>query len=621
MSSKQPYATRRALHDGTRHRKRTRRTRAWLLLLFVVILIGSLGWIGIRGLTAKSDLETAQALIGRLQSEIADLNVPSARKTFSEISQKTASARELTSDPVWRAGEYFPWLGKNLTVVREIAGVTDDVMTGVGGPLVDVAENINPASFAPKDGAIDLAPFQEAAPVLVDANTRVTSALAAASRIDADGTIAPVAKAKTKFVSLLGGIAPVNKTLSNVVPLLPTVLGAEEPRTYVVMFQNNAESRPLGGTALSFALLKIDHGKIGLEKSFPTGMGNFGNYPGLLASIEESTLKVFPDLDGVSVPNVTSRPSFTTAAEITNQIWVKQFGTKVDGIISVDPVALSHVLRATTPIKLDSGDMLTSTSLVPLLLNGVYLRYTSGTYYENDLAQNAIYNEAVDATFKRLTNGPLDSKKLITALLQGWNEQRILYWSAHPDEEAALAELGLNGEPPISDAKTDRVGVYFQDDVVSKLNYYLKTAVQLSQARCVEGQQNYRVSVDLVSTLAPDQVKRLPLSILGDGVQRGIGAGVQRMFVYLYAPPGSTIIGATVDGTPVTLESLHDVDYPVGRLRPSVNPGATVHLTYDVTAPGTTVKKLEAKVTPMVNPTTVTTKPLDCSTVAAPAAP
>lgn len=616
MSPTPPEATRRPQHNGSRHRKAPRRTRRWVLLFIAVALIGSAAWIGTRALLAKTYLESAQAKISQLKVEITDLNIPAAQKTFREISQKTSQARELTSDPVWRVGEYVPWLGKNLTVMREIAGVTDDVMTGVGSPLIDIAGSINPASLAPKDGAIDVAPFIKASPLIVNADVRMTSALATAKRIDTGGTLAPLAAAKTKFVSLVGGIAPLIKTLSNVVPLLPTVLGADSPRTYVVMFQNNAESRPLGGTALSFALLKIDHGKIDLEKSFPTGMGNFGNYPGLLPGIEKSTLEVFPDLDGVSVPNVTSRPSFTTAAEITNRIWKEQFGTQVDGIISIDPVALSYILRATTPIKLTSGDVLTRTSLVPLLLNEVYLRYTSGTAVENDKAQNVIYNEAVDATFARLTNGPLDPKKLIAALLQGWNDQRILYWSAHPKEEKALAEIGLNGEPPVSDSKTERVGVYFQDDVVSKLNYYLKTAVQLSQASCIAGQQNYRVSVDLVSTLSPARAKRLPLAIIGDGVYRGIGAGVQRMFVYLYAPPGSTITGATVNGTAVALEPLHDVKYPVGRLRPSVDPGATVHITYDVTAPRTKAKKFEAKVTPMVNPTTVTAKPLDCSTVA-----
>lgn len=90
-------------------------------------------------------------MISQLKPDIADLDMDAARQTFDEISDHTRNAREFSSDVVWRIAEFVPWLGKNLTVVREIAVVTDDVMSGVGGQLVDVAENIDPASFASKD--------------------------------------------------------------------------------------------------------------------------------------------------------------------------------------------------------------------------------------------------------------------------------------------------------------------------------------------------------------------------------------------------------------------------------------------------------------------------------------
>ena len=84
----------------------------------------------------------------------------------------------------------------------------------------------------------------------------------------------------------------------------------------------------------------------------------------------------------------------------------------------------------------------------------------------------------------------------------------------------------------------------------------------------------------------------------------------------LYAPPGSQISGASVNGKPVALEGLHDTSYPVGKIIVSVDPGATATLTYDVVAAKPGKRALEALVTPMVNATSVTTAALDCATVA-----
>ena len=110
-------------------------------------------------------------------------------------------------------------------------------------------------------------------------------------------------------------------------------------------------------------------------------------------------------------------------------------------------------------------------------------------------------------------------------------------------------------------------------------------------------------------------MKELSPSILGEWQRAGLKPGVQRMIVYLYAWPGSQIIGATVDAEPVALEALHDTDYPVGRIIVSVQPGATVKLSYDLVAKGSGKKTLEAQMTPMVNPTTVAVGRLDCATI------
>ena len=57
-------------------------------------------------------------------------------------------------------------------------------------------------------------------------------------------------------------------------------------------------------------------------------------------------------------------------------------------------------------------------------------------------------------------------------------------WSPFEKEQAVFESFGVDGALPKSDETTDRVGVYFQENVGSKMNYYRKQAFSLRQAAC-----------------------------------------------------------------------------------------------------------------------------------------
>ena len=402
----------------------------------------------------------------------------------------------------------------------------------------------------------------------------------------------------------------------------PEALGADGPRNYVILFQNNAEARALGGTSLSFTLLTLDKGRLALGDAIPAGFGDFENFPESVIPIPDGVDALYGSEFGRAVSNVTVRPSFQNAAETTQEMWKRRFGTDIDGVISVDPVALGYLIRGTGPIALSTGDVLTSETLVPLLLNTLYMRFWSGDspseVFADNLAQDLVYAEIVEKTFSELLDGNTEPELLLSALDQAVSERRLLMWSPHQKDQAVIEALAMDGALPESTETTDRVGVYFQENVGSKMNYYLKQSVSLGQAACrADGKASYRVGVDLTNGMPADAATSISPSILGTFVREKLEPGVQRMIVMVYAPPGSQIVGATVDGAPVQLESLHDTDYPVAKLVVSMKPGATSKMAIDVVAVGTGKKALEAQVTPMVSPTTISDLPLDCATVAA----
>lgn len=613
----EPVRTRRSMHKSATRKRIYKRWWFWVSIALVLLVLASLAaWIGTRALAAKGELEEAQRLIGTMKTQATSLDIQGATTTFDSVDKHTGKAVELTSDPVWIAAESLPWAGSNLKAVRELAAVTDSVVTDVVAPLIGVAKGVDPATLAPKDGAIDLQPFVDAAPAVALANAGLSESLAAANAIQTDGTIDQIVAAKEQITSLLSPLVPVLAQLNDVVPLLAPALGSDAPRTYVIMFQNPAESRALGGTALSFAVLKMDAGRIELQTTVSAGSNNFRSYDQSVVPVPDGVQELFGGSYARFIANVTERPSFTAAAEIAQEMWFREFGYRVDGIISIDPVALSYILGATDPITLSTGDILTKDSLVPLLLNGVYQRYNSSNLERDNAAQDLVYGEAVSATFGRLTAGPLDPMALVNGLMQGWSEHRVLYWSAHPEEQVQLAVIGLNGEPPVSDESVERIGVYFQDNVGSKMNYYLQQTVHLAQNSCrTDGRESYRVTVDLANTIDPKSAKSLSASIVGWWQTEKIKRGDQRMYVMLYAPPGATIASRAINGAAIPVDANHDVAYPVSKTVVLVPAGGISTVSFDVVAAEPGKKTLEALVTPMVNPTTIVNEIIDCTTV------
>ena len=68
---------------------------------------------------------------------------------------------------------------------------------------------------------------------------------------------------------------------------------------------------------------------------------------------------IYGQRPGQWMQNVTQIPDFAQSGALARQFWLQRHGLDVDGVIAIDPVALSYILRATGPVTLPSGDVLT----------------------------------------------------------------------------------------------------------------------------------------------------------------------------------------------------------------------------------------------------------------------
>lgn len=58
--------------------------------------------------------------------------------------------------------------------------------------------------------------------------------------------------------------------------------------------------------------------------------------------------------------DVNLSPDFPTAAALFAKMYTDRTGTAVDGVVAIDPVALSYLLEGTGPVEVGDGVVLTS---------------------------------------------------------------------------------------------------------------------------------------------------------------------------------------------------------------------------------------------------------------------
>lgn len=584
-------ASARPVHNPSR-----RRAILWAVaaVVFVVLLIGA--WVGVRAMMAKNELESAMPAAKRVQNAVAAGDVDAAKSAAETLRSHAAEAASLTGDPLWRAAEFVPLLGSNLTAVRVAVGATDTLASDVIDPLVGVAAQVDPRAIKPEGGRIDLAPIQAAEPVVVKAQNAFHRARTDVDGIDTAGTLPQVSGAVDRLQAQLGKAATVVDAVGNSVRLLPPMLGADGPRTYLVLVQNPAELRATGGLVGALALIKADNGTISLEAQ--SSGTSIGPWPEPVAAIPASTQGLYGPLLGRFMQDVNLTPHFPLAASTAATMWKETHGGAVDGVLTIDPVVLTGLLKATGPVALPTGDTLTSSDAIPMLLSESYQRFAEPEQ------QDAYFASAATAVFDSVASGKADGATLVKALADAGAARRLLVWSAHPEEQRVLGPTTLAGGLPASTRSTAGLGVYFNDATGAKMDYYLRAKVEAGTAICrVDGKPTSRVNVTLTNDAPADAATALPDYVTGAGTY-GVPPGNIRTRVAVYGALDGLLVSTTSGGQPYEAIAGTDEKRPVSVFTVELAPGESKTVSVQLLNVKQTAPGMAVSVTPTLPKTT-----------------
>ncbi|MFC8038917.1 DUF4012 domain-containing protein [Paenarthrobacter sp. NPDC057355] len=516
-----------------------------------------------------------------LKHQIAANDANGAADTVGRLTQHTGLARDAVNDPLWKAASLVPWMGPNLQAGTEMATSADDVARLGATPLVNAFQSLNWETLSPGPGTMNLASIQAAAPSVKSASHAVTESSRRLQAIDSEQLLPQVSGPLREAIGKLSDLNGDLETAADAATLAPSMLGADTPRRYLLLMQNNAESRATGGIPGALAVLSVNKGNLTLEsQTSATSLGAF--VPPMPVDAEQKS--IYTARVGKFMQDVNLTPDFATTAKTANAMWEKSKGERLDGVISVDAVALSFILEATGPVEIKDPAMqqigsalpaqLTEKNVVQTLLSNTYARIT-----EPQL-QDIYFAGAAKEIFGAVASGNTDSKKLIAALSRGVEERRILLWSGSSAEQSVIGTYPIGGMISGTAVSPAQFGVYFNDGTGAKMDYWIKRSVQIVKDCTRDGYREVSVRVTSTNTAPSDAAVSLPRYVTGDG-EFGIPPGSVQTNIVAYGPVQSNIDTVVKDGGKIPFAAQRHSQRAVGTSTIQLAPGESTVLDFN----------------------------------------
>lgn len=346
--------------------------RGWLrsLVSFIVVcglvsaLVPSLVFIQ-KGLETKGKVMEVSALayqhLQLAQKATTEINLTEAESQFQAAYQSFVQAshnisqmgqvavallENLPGGTTISSGQHLLETGKNIALAGEY------ISKGIK-PFLDLSVFNN---LSPADGESSDISLTEA---LAGADRNLTVALDKIVRADKEVQQVEISHlpidVQDEVKTLQEGLPKIKTSLAGVLKYSGAslwLLGGDNPRKYLFLFQNNSEMRATGGFIGTYGVLDVSEGKI--NKIFVEGIYNPDG------QLQEKVIppKPIQKISAAwSMHDANWFADFPTSAQKIAWFYEKTGGPTVDGIIALTPTVMEKLLEITGPIEMPDYDI------------------------------------------------------------------------------------------------------------------------------------------------------------------------------------------------------------------------------------------------------------------------
>jgi hypothetical protein len=505
-------------------------------LIWAVVLVGAfLAW---QLKSLYDDLDRAESAVDRLRASIEDDDRDAQDRALADLQDAADDASGRVSAFWFDPLTWVPGLGDDAEGVQVISTSLSDLAAEGLEPLVDSRDGLDTVL---SDGRFDIELVRSLQEPVARAGAAFDNAEEQIGDVDSSGFTASL---KTRFDEYADAVADASQALDSAgsaIDVLPGILGADGPRTYLLLFQNNAEIRTGGGMPGAWAVIRAEDGVLDMDRQGTSVAFKHRPQPVLPLTDEEKA--VFGKNLGRSFQRVNSSPDFPRVAELVQAHWDRRFQKKsLDGVLTIDPVAISYLLDAVGSVQVNERT-LTSENLVAEILNEPYLRL-------GGLGQNVFFKRAARTIFDT-TLGDLSSPlDLLDGMQRAASEGRFQVASFDPDVQTQLEGTDVEGAFRTESTSNPYVDIGVDAANATKMSYYLHYDADVEPVLCPGGRQRLAGTMTLQHAISDAKAAELPTSITGT-----VDSPRERVQVRIYGPVGGTLDDVLLDDEPVIAAS------------------------------------------------------------------
>ncbi len=222
--------------------------------------------------------------------------------------------------------------------------------------------------------------------------------------------------------------------------VLLTMLGAEQERQYLILFQNNHEIRPTGGFIGSVGLIDVDKGvveKIDVQSVY--------NPDGQLKDFIAPPDPLLPVTNRWYMRDANWFVDYPTSARKVSQFFEKEGGPTVDGVIAMTPEVVRGLLSVTGPVEVPGYD-------VTIDADNFWEVTQDQVSYSYDKQLNKPKQFMADLTpllLNKIFKAPAEESLMVLKVLAEMIEQKyLLLYFRDDDLQERLREAKWSGELP-----------------------------------------------------------------------------------------------------------------------------------------------------------------------------
>lgn len=360
--------------------------------------------------------------------------------------------------------------------------------------------------------------------------------------------------------------------------VVPGMLGEPNPKTYLVLFQNDKELRATGGFLTAYTFLTIDHGHISSATSddiyhLDEQLQNACKYKVCPLTPPTPISLYLPEANGKprtswSIRDSNFSPDLPTSMQEFEKLYdlignPKQF----DGIITIDTQVVESLIALTGPITFDGTTYSDNSDPRCNCANVIFeLENYSEIVAQGQSDRKAILGTLMQQLLNRVLHVNTQAlPQLITTATDLASQKHVMLYMHDQSTESALSDLGWTGQ--VKPTSGDYLMINDSNFAGGKSNLYVTEDVELDINTNSSGGIDHKLTINYANPQ--------PYNIwLND---------INRDYVRVYVPQGSQLV--STKGSSAKSNTADDLGktYFDGFIQ--VRPQNSITLSYEYTTP------------------------------------